>query len=228
MKTLFVILIVSFSVFSQTATLPTNDFQFWSDVQLNFPLKKIKDKQGREIDKLSLFINGTFRIGKKLEKTTDERFGIGLEIKVNKFLSLAPSYLYRTNTIGTRLREYESRFRLGASLEKKWKNFYLRDKNLLEYRLRNSKSDSVRYRNKLQFFYPLLKNKKELFTPYLADEVYYDFHLQKWTRNEIIAGLTKKLSKNLVGEFFYVFQRNRGNILKNVHALGINFKIRID
>ena len=114
------------------------------------------------------------------------------------------------------------------NLEKKFKKFSIRDRNLIEYRFRNSRSDSVRYRNRFQISYPVLKKGKEYFTPYAMDEVFYDFQAKAWTRNEFTAGISKKINSHLTAEFFYLLRNNKGNTLKYVNVFGVNLKIRVD
>ncbi len=216
----------SFPVFSQN--LPKSDTQFWNDVTITKPLTKAKDKKGKEFDRLSIFFNGTLRFGNHLKTDIDERVGFGFDIKVNHFLTLTPSYLYRSNKPNLAVREYESRFRFAATLEKKFGRFSIKDRNLIEYRMRNAHADSTRYRNKFTFTVPILKDKKEIFAPFIADEPYYDFSVKHWSRNELTVGITKKFSKNFAVDFYYLRQDNRTGIPKSVNAFGLGFKIKLD
>lgn len=227
LKLFFLTALFSFAAFSQTAP-PESDFQFWNETQLQIPLVKTKDNKGKEVEKITLFINGTLRVGENYKRFVDERIGFGFDFKINKYLTLTPSYLYRAEQPFGNRKAYESRFRFAGTLENKWSRFSLKDRNLVEYRMRNSRSDSVRYRNKLQINVPVVKNKKELFTPFIADEVFYDFQLKKWARNEVSAGISKKFTPNFSADFYYLYRRDSPAVWKNVHALGINLKFKID
>ncbi|MBX7174365.1 MAG: DUF2490 domain-containing protein [Pyrinomonadaceae bacterium] len=228
MKLILILLfyIFSFPVFSQN--LPKSDTQWWNDVTITKPLIKSKDSKGKEFDRFSIFFNGTLRFGNHLKTAIDERVGFGFDIKVNHFLTLTPSYLYRSNKPNLSVREYESRFRFAATLEKKFAKFSIKDRNLIEYRMRNSHADSTRYRNKFTFTVPILKDKKELFAPFVADEPYYDFSIKHWSRNEFSAGITKKFTNNFTGDFYYLRQDNRSGTPKAVNAVGMSFKIKLD
>lgn len=209
-------------------TPPRNDSQFWNETQFIIPLKIDKDNHGKEFDRVALILTTTLRVGRNWQYLVDERIGFGFDFKVNKFLTLSPSYLYRADQPYIGKSERESRFRLAATLEKKFKYFSIKDKNLIEYRDRyRNVANSTRYRNKLIFSIPITKDKKEIFTPFISDEVYYDFSVKAWTRNEISAGITKKFNNFFSGDFFYLYQRNRGNTLKNINVAGINLKFRI-
>jgi hypothetical protein len=222
-----IIIFCAISAASQTAP-PESDFQFWNETQIAIPIVKSEDKNKKEFDRVSLFFSGTLRFGRNYTRFVDERIGFGFDFKINKYLTLTPSYLYRAAQPYQNRKEFENRFRFAATLENKWTRVSVRDRNLIEYRSRNSRADSVRYRNKLQFNFPIHKNKKEIFAPLVADEVFYDFHDKAWTRNELTLGINKKFTSDFSADFFYLYQRNRGNVLRDVNAFGINLKFRID
>lgn len=216
------------STFSQIIP-PRNDSQFWNETQFIIPLKKEKDEKGKEFDRIALNVTTTLRVGRNWTYLVDERIGFGFDFKVNKYLTLAPSYLYRADQPYVGKSERESRFRFAATLEKKFSKFSIKNRNLIEYRDRyRNVANSTRFRNKTTLSIPLTKDKKEIFTPFIADEPYYDFLVKGWTRNEFSAGISKKFNQNFSADFFYLYQRNRGNILKNVNAFGLYLKFRID
>jgi hypothetical protein len=227
-KSLLVLIILfTKSAFAQTA-LPEADFQFWNETQITVPVINAKDKNGRDFERLALFLSGTLRFGRNYTRFVDERIGAGLDFKINRYLTFTPSYLYRAAQPYRNRREFENRLRLALTVENKWKKFSLRDRNMFEHRLRNSRADALRYRNKLQFIYPVHKDNKETFAPFIYDEVFYDFQDKTLTRNELTIGINKKFTPGFSADFFYVYQRNRGNVLRDVNALGINLKYKID
>lgn len=213
------IILIAISVKAQSA--PERDTQFWNETTVSIPIKNTDDK-------LSVFISGTLRMGQNVRHFVDERIGAGFEYKFNKNISYSSSYLYRAGQPLKNRKEYEHRVRFDLSLENKWKNFSLKDRNRVEYRIRHSRSDSVRYRNKIQLKIPVKKDGKELFAPFIADEPYYEFSVKKFTRNEFSAGISKKFSKNFSADFFYMLQNNRGNSFKYVNIGGVNLKFTVD
>lgn len=225
---IFTVLFIASTVriFSQSPA-PTDDVQFWNETTLTIPLIKRKDDKGKEIEKFSMFFNGILRVGRNVSRPVDERIGFGFDYKLNKFISFTTAYLYVAAQPFRGRKEYENRLRFAVTLENKFKKFSIRDRNLIEYRIRNSRADSTRYRNKFQFNYPFLKAGKELFTPFAADEIYYDFHEKEFTRNEFSVGITKKFKPNFSADFFFMLRNNRGTILKYVNIFGINLKFKI-
>ena len=225
----FLIFIVLFltstvQIFSQTA-LPEKDFQVWNDTQIAIPLKKSKDKK---TEKVSLIFFGTLRGAKYRNGLFDERIGVGFEFKINSYLTLTPSYIYRAGQPLEGRKEYESRLRFDVQLEKKFRRFSIKDRSRVEHRFRNSRADSTRYRNKFQFTVPVKKVDKEIFAPFVATEPFYEFQSKHWTRNELTFGIGKKFNSNVSAEFFYLLQNNRGNTLKYVNVAGVNLKFKID
>ncbi len=147
------------------------DDQCRSETQVVFPLVKETDAAGETTDKLTFKINGNLRFGDDISRPVDERVGFGFGYRINKFLSIEPAYLYVAQPPERGAHQYECRLRLAANLEKKWDWLSLDDRNLMEIRFRNSRSDSARYRNRLRFRFPIKKGEKELFTPYATNEI---------------------------------------------------------
>ncbi len=213
---------------SQTSEIDNLDYQFWNETQLIFPLVKTADDSGKTTDKLSVFLNGNLRVGRNIRHFVDERIGFGFNYKHNKYVSFTPSYIYIAQQPATGVKQYESRLRFAVNLENSWRKFSVDDRNLVEYRFRNNNSDSVRYRNRLRFLYPIKKDKKELFVPFAANEVFYDFQAKTFSRNEFSAGLSRKLNTNITTEVFYLLRTNRSGSPKQINVFGLNLKIKID
>ena len=221
-KALFLIaflIVVTININSQSA--PERDNQFWNETTVTIPIENT-DK------KLSVFVSGNLRIGSNFRRFVDERIGAGFEYKFNQNISYSSSYLYRAGQPIKNRNEYEHRVRFDLTFENKWKTFSIKDRNRIEYRIRNSRKDSVRYRNKFQVKVPVKKDGKEIFAPFVADEPYYDFSINKFTRNEISAGISKKFNKNFSADFYYMLQNNRGNSFKYINIAGVNLKFTVD
>ena len=229
MKIIILILAVflcSVSAFSQTA-VQNSDIQFWNDTSITFPLIKSKDEKGKEFERLSFSINGTLRFGRNAAGFTDERIGVGINYRINKYISLAPDTFYRARQLSKGRKDYETRFRFAVVLENKWKNFSIADRNQIEYRLRNSRQDSVRYKNRFRFNYPLLKAKKELFTPFVSDEVYYDFLAKAWTRSDLFVGIGKKFNNNFSTDIYYLLVKDK-SLPHTINGIGVSLKFKVN
>ncbi|MCW5958964.1 MAG: DUF2490 domain-containing protein [Pyrinomonadaceae bacterium] len=223
--------IVSIAMFSVIGYSQTNDHdtQIWNETTLVFPIYKAKDQNGKESEKLSGFVSGTLRLGQNARHFVDERIGIGLDYKVNNYLSFSPSYIYRAGQPTRNRKEFEHRLRFDLTVEKKFKYFSLKDRNRIEHRIRHFRDDTTRYRNKLTLKVPIkYKDGKDLFAPFVADEAYYDFRQDRWFRNEFSVGISRKLSGNTSADFYYMVQSNKAvTTLKDIDIFGISLKIKL-
>lgn len=210
------------------STTPDSDFQIWNETTLVFPIIKGSDREEKQIDKLSLLVFGVVRLGQNRLRSTDIRLGTGFDYRINRFLSFSPTYLYGRGEVDRRIRAYEHRIRFDLTVGNKWKRFSIKNRNRVEYRFRNSRSDSVRYRNRLTFTYPFKHKGIEVFSPYVHDEVYYDFTAKRFTTNEFAAGVSRKLTKDVTADLFYVRRDFRNLQVRYWNGIGVNLKVRID
>lgn len=223
---LIVILLFAISASAQS-TVPETDFQVWNENTFSLPVIKAKDKAGKSFDRMTLLLITSLRFGQNRFALADERIGGGFDLVLNKHFSFSPTYLYIGAQPGRGRKEFEHRLRFDLTFSHKFKRFSIKDRNRVEYRVRHSRADSVRYRNKFTLSVPVNKDGKELFTPFIADEVYYDITAEQWSRNDLSPGISKKFTDKLTGEFFYIWRHNRTGLPKDVHGVGVNLKVKL-
>jgi hypothetical protein len=204
---------------------PETDFQIWNETTFVKPILKTKDSKGKDVARLSLLFFGTLRLGQNRAFPVDKRVGTGFELRLNDSFTFTPTYLYRSGNPGRNLKEYEHRIRFDLTYQKKWKTAAIKNRDRVEYRSRNSRSDVVRFRNKFTFMVPVKRDGKEIFTPFVATEPYYDFSAKTWSSNEFSAGIARKLTESVSTEFFYVRRDNRSGAPRHINGVGANFKI---
>jgi hypothetical protein len=221
----FFILFLGVPVLAQTSTSARSEFQEWNEVQIIYPLLQGKDKKGKTIDRITATFSGIVRFGQKnLSEFVDSRAGLTLDFRANKFVHLYTGYQYRTDEGLPNTRGYEQRFNTALGLEKTWKKFSFKERNMYEHSFRVNRTDSNRYRQRLQFSYSLTKDKKELFAPYVSEEGYWDLDAHNWVRNEFYVGITKKFTKHFSADFYYI----RLDILPvNANGIGTTLKFKI-
>ncbi|MER3431625.1 MAG: hypothetical protein C4325_12470 [Blastocatellia bacterium] len=207
--------------------LPRSDFQIRNDVTIVLPVMKGTSAKGKSFDRISVFLLGVLRLGQNRLYPVDERVGGGFDFLINRFFAVSTGYLYRTSEPLRNRREFEHRLFFDLTAGYKWKNFTLKDRNRVEYRFRNSRPDIVRYRNKFTFAFRVPKDKKEVFSPFLANEVFYDFHEKDWSMNEFSVGITRKLSKSTAADFYFLRRDSRSGQIRSVNALGVSIKIHL-
>ena len=209
----------SFSVYAQTPTPPRDDQQFWNETQFIKSLTKTKD----------LIVIGVLRIGRDWQRPVDERIGAGVAFKLNKYLTLQPTYFYvdQQPYAGFRIREH--RLIMNATGKVTLGKFTFTDRNLYERRVRHVTRDFTVYRNRLQVDHPAQIGSFK-FKPFIADEVWYSTQSNSagefgWFRNRISAGIIKQFSNRFNAEFFYLRQDDGIARPGNVHAIGTLFRV---
>src|SRR5215207_7655349 len=185
--TLLFIVVAATAIQGQSSP-PETDFQIWHETQFILPVVRGKDEKGKEFDRLSLLFIANLRLGQNRLAPVDERIGGGFDLVLNKNWNVTPTYLYIAGQPARGRREFEHRLRFEGTFNQKFKNFAIKDRNRVEYRIRHSRADSVRYRNRFTFSVPWNRNGKEVITPYIAVEPYYDFTAKQWSRNDLSPG----------------------------------------
>ena len=120
---------------------------------------------------------------------------------------------------------------LAGTVEYEWKNkITLKDRNMIERRLRNSQADSTRYRNQLRIDVPfsVISAKGNKYKFFVADEVFYDWSVNAWTRNRFSVGINRKFKDRYTGEIFYLRQNDGRARPGDLHVIGVSLKIRLD
>ncbi len=82
------------------------------------------------------------------------------------------------------------------------KGFNLSDANKFEYRVIENATDRWVYRNLATVAYPTKIGTFE-FAPYISNEIYYDFLINKMNQNWATIGANKKITKNLTVGLYY-------------------------
>jgi hypothetical protein len=219
--------LLSAGIVAGQSTPPGTDFQIWNETTFSLPVVKTKDETGKSFDRLSLLFITSLRLGQNRLAPVDERVGGGFDVVLNKHFNFSPTYLYIAGQPARGRKEFEHRLRFEVTYNHKFKHFTIKDRNRVEYRVRHSRSDSVRYRNRFTLSVPVTRDGKELVTPFISTEPYYDFTAERWSRNDFSPGIAKKFTDKLSGEFFYLWRHNRTGRPADVHGLGFNLKVKL-
>lgn len=201
-----------------TVTPPREDHQFWNEFQL------IK----HTTPKTDLVFIGVLRIGRNWARPVDERVGVGYAFKLNKYLTVMPTYIHvEYQPYPTRI-IHEERLVLNVTGKASLGKFTFTDRNLIERRVRPSVNDFTVYRNRLQIDHPA-RLGKFTFKPYVADEVWHSTQSGAkgefgWYRNRISVGMIKQLTEHLSGEFFLLYQNDGLSRPGNMPVVGTLFR----
>ena len=116
----------------------------------------------------------------------------------------------------------ENRPHLNVALKSILFDLGLANRSRFEYRDREDKEDFWTYRNRTTIKFPFELTALEL-RPYIADEIFIVMKGDNIiNRNRFCSGLSLKLTKNLDGNIFYLWQATKlGREWKDIHVLGI-------
>jgi hypothetical protein len=192
------------------------DNQLWTEVQVAVPVTSTVDFN----------ILGTLRLGRDISHTIDERIGAGFSFKFGKYLTLSPNYLHIGMQPFAGRRIWENRLTLPVQMRFNAGKFRLGDRNQFERRLRNSGAKSTRYRNRFQVEHPIGPDRFHL-SMFVADEVFYDWSVNAWTRNRFSVGGIKVFNKHFAQEFYYLRQNDGFSVPGDLNVIGTTLRFRL-
>jgi hypothetical protein len=181
---------------------PRADNQFWNETQL---IKRLSEKR-------DLVLIGGLRIGQGLSRPVDERFGAGIAFRLNKHLTIQPTYLFVAYQPFPGREFTEHRLVFNATGRFKIHDFNFTDRNLIEHRVRPTGPDFTTYRNRLMIDHPVRLGSLR-FNPFIANEAWYTTQPIAtgrfgWSRNRLSVGILKQFSPKFYMEVHYLHQND--------------------
>ena len=210
---LFLVCLFAATVFAQT---DRTDNQFWTEVVVGVPVTKNFDFN----------IVGGLRVGRDFSHPVDERIGAGFTFRYGDHLTVAPHYLHIGMQPFAGRRIWENRLVLPVTLRFNIGNFRISDRNQFERRIRNSGLKANRYRNRFQVDHPV-GNKDWQLSLFVADEVFYDWFVERWVRNRFLIGGTKVFTKHFTQELYYMRQNDGVSLPGDLHVIGTTLRFRL-
>src|SRR4030095_14256172 len=110
----FLLLFATSICFGQSG-VPDTAFKVWSETIFILPVLRSTDSKERTVDRLSLLLVTSLRLGQNRLAPVDERIGGGFDLRLNKNFNFSPTYVYVASQ-PSRLRhdfEHRARFDLG-------------------------------------------------------------------------------------------------------------------
>ncbi|HET6973153.1 MAG TPA: DUF2490 domain-containing protein, partial [Pyrinomonadaceae bacterium] len=95
-----------------------------------------------------------------------------------------------------------------------------------ERRFRRPGINVTRYRNRLQVEHPVGPSKWGL-SLYVADEVFYDWSIDRWVRNRFTVGGSKVFNKHFTQDIYYLRQNDGVSIPGDLNVIGTTLRLKI-
>ncbi len=161
-------------------------------------------------DKFDIYFTPELRLREDMGSPYYYHFRVGSTFHAYKNLDLAVAYRYiQTKDSKNEWDKNDTQYVEAIIIPKiKLGNFDLSDANKFERRFIENAVDRWVYRNLLTVGYPAKIMGFE-FTPYVSNEVYYDFELDTVNLDWVTAGANKKINKNLTLGLYYRLEISR-------------------
>ena len=205
---LLVVAVRTRAVAQQSA--PANEVQLWPDVTVALRLSP----------RVALQFFGTIRPGDKLTRRVSEQAGVAVNLRLNKYLTVVPSYRAVWSQPEEARQAFEHRYfidlipRLPLG-----KGFTILNRNRFERRDINHQW-AWRYRNRPQIE-RVVKFHEHQLTPYLAAEFFYDSRSQAWSRKQFWAGMRVPVNSHLTFDLHYSRNLDQRARPQRWHVIGL-------
>lgn len=192
-------LIFIFCLFtSQICAAGGDDLQYFSSYELKHKIN----------DSFDIFIQPDLRFNDDIGNLYYWHVRSGIVYHLHKNLDLGATYrIKQTKTAkGSWIPEHRLEMEINPKIAVG--NFKIVNRNRFEYRKLHASEVRWRYRNMIKIAYPLeIKGKKII--PFISQEIFYDMEVEKYNVNWVTVGVSKKLTKNVSGTFFYRVESKR-------------------
>jgi hypothetical protein len=92
--------------------------------------------------------------------------------------------------------------------------------------MRNSGLKTNRYRNRFQVEHPIGDKDWQL-SLFVADEVFYDWAIDRWVRNRFSVGGIKVFNKHFTQDLYYLRQNDGISLPGDLNVLGTSLRFRL-
>jgi hypothetical protein len=194
----------------------SGDLQYWATTSLNFDLDK----------DWAVSLEEQFR----LENDTGNLFyyhtDLGLTYKgFAEWLDLGLNFRQVDQKDSSGTFRNENRPHINLTVKSKLLGLDVSNRARLEYRDREVAQDSWRYRHQTTVKFPLQISEWKL-QPYMADEFFINLGEDNVSRNRVFSGFLFKVSQNLKGSIFYMWERKKiSGGRQDANIIGGNLKL---
>lgn len=215
---LIVALLIGTAVVASAQAVPDrSDTQSWNDVQLTVPLSK----------KVDLVTKLTLRFGNNVTEFAENRILFGFAFKPVKNLTITPFY-WQVHSRNLRTGKYSDEHQLDVAAVYRLPvgKYGLTHRSTYEYRMLPS-GNSWRYRALAGVDRSLPKKWIKNSKVFATAEVFYDSKPREWTRTRFSVGISRKLTKQLTLDLFYLRQNDGHSHPGDLNVIGTTWKMHL-
>jgi hypothetical protein len=195
------------------AAVPSMDSQLWSELDATHAISA----------DLSATAIVTTRLGNDLPNPTLTAVGLQLDYRINSWIASATGYYVSIRNADAGA--YATVWLPAAALtyENHWGRLLLSDRNRVE-QLEGVASSPTRYRNRASVDWRVARGKDSTHI-FIADELFYDFSKDRWSRNRAQLGLQFHVSADANLQVFYLRQNNTYGTPERLNVLGLTLQL---
>lgn len=191
------------------------DFQFWSTADVAFDVNK----------DWRIILQEEFRLGESGGTLYYHHSEAGFVYRgLADWIDVGAGYrqVFEKDSKGDWKQENQPN--INVTLKAKLFGLDVSDRSRIEYRDLEDREDLWRYRNKVTVKFPFELTTIKL-QPYVADEIFIPLNDDNVNKNRFYTGVSLKLTKNLKGEIYYLWESSRGaNNWTDINVLGTALK----
>ncbi|PIP20269.1 MAG: hypothetical protein COX40_05695 [Candidatus Omnitrophica bacterium CG23_combo_of_CG06-09_8_20_14_all_40_11] len=199
-KIIFLIMLLFISISITGPVFAERDWEYWSRYSFEAPLSK----------QISYLIKPEWRFKKDMGSQYLFKLEQAIAFKVNKFLELAPYYVWQENKTSAGY-DKSDLFYLDVTGKMPLKEFFdLKIIDRLRYQYNFDKALTF-WRNSMRLTKAFKVGKIEL-SPFIEDETFYDTKQDKFNENWASAGISLALNKHLnIGVSYLLDTKKKGD-----------------
>jgi hypothetical protein len=195
------------------AAVPSVDSQLWSELDATHAISA----------DLSATAVVTTRLGNDLPNPTLTAIGLQFDYRINSWIASATGYYVSIRNADTGAYATVWLPAVAITYEYRGDRLLLSDRNRVE-RLEGLASPPTRYRNRASANWHI-SGDKESTSIFIADELFYDFSTDRWTRNRAQVGFQFHLSAGANLQVFYLRQNNPFGTPGRLNVLGMTLQL---
>jgi len=206
MKLLRAVIVLLITVAFLTPNVFAGDTKYYSEYSLKYKVNNLLD----------IFFTPEMRFRNDMSTLYYYQVRGGMTFHAHKYLDLSGAYRYLQTKNSKNQWNHDDMqyYEMIATPKAKFYGFDLSDANKFEYRVIEHATNRWVYRNLSTIAYPTKIGNFD-FTPYVSEEFYYDFEINRINLNWATIGLTKKITKNLnLGVYYRVESVRTGSLDK--------------
>jgi hypothetical protein len=188
-----------------------NDWEFWNNDSVDWAIA----------ENWKAKIAAEFKFDDDMSNHYYSHVDAGVSNRLREWFSYGINYRYIDEDSGSGWKTEHRPYGTGTFYWK-WGNVSLADRNRLEYRDREAKSNTWRYRNRTMLKPPQKWTGFQI-QPYFSGELFYQFNESSWNQYRLAAGLASRLMNLLKLNIYYMLKSSKSNDdWTNTNILGLN------